>query len=239
VREYFLLCGCVGTDLDPASKDSPTEQGENREFTNGKPLCQSANRSRIYDGRRGPVGKPRPVTPRLPDFVEPMKAKLVGFMPPGGSWIYEIKFDGYRALVLRGGSETRIFSGNQKDLGGKFPEVKDSIAALDLQDAVIDGEIVALDEKNRSPFQLLQGFDKGQERPPIVFYAFDLLQLNGKELRLLPIEERKAKLEELLKKPPGCSQIFGLLYERYSRASGPGSDARIGRFDWQTRRFSV
>ena len=132
-----------------------------------------------------------------------MKAKLVDFMPSGGDWIYEIKFDGYRALALRGGSETRILSRNQKDLGSKFPEVKDSIAALDVQDAIIDGEIVALDEKGRSSFQLLQGFDTGQEKPPIVYYAFDLLQLNGKNLQNLPIEERKAKLEELLKKPPG------------------------------------
>ena len=91
--------------------------------------------------------KSRSATPaRLPDFVEPMKAKLVGSTPTG-DWIYEIKFDGYRALALRGGSETRIVSRNQNDLGGKFPEVKDSIAALDVQDAIIDGEIVALDEK--------------------------------------------------------------------------------------------
>jgi bifunctional non-homologous end joining protein LigD len=65
---------------------------------------------------------------RLPDFVEPMKAKLVGSKPSGGGWIYEIKFDGYRALAIRGGVETRILSRNQKDLGGKFPEVKDSIS---------------------------------------------------------------------------------------------------------------
>jgi bifunctional non-homologous end joining protein LigD len=140
---------------------------------------------------------------RLPDFVEPMKAKLVDSMPSGGGWIYEIKFDGYRALALRGGSETRILSRNQKDLGSKFPEVKDSIGALDIEDAIIDGEIVALDEKGRSSFQLLQGSDMGEQRSPIVFYAFDLLRLNGKEAQNLPIEERKAKLEELLKKPPG------------------------------------
>jgi ATP-dependent DNA ligase len=138
---------------------------------------------------------------RLPDFVEPMKAKLVDSVPTG-DWIYEIKFDGYRALALRGGGETRILSRNQKDLGGKFPEVKDSIAALDIEDAIIDGEIVALDEKGRSSFQLLQGFDMGQEKPPIVYYSFDLLRLNGKDLQNLPIEERKAKLEQLLKKPP-------------------------------------
>jgi bifunctional non-homologous end joining protein LigD len=132
-----------------------------------------------------------------------MKAKLVGSMPSSGGWIYEIKFDGYRALALRGGGETGIMSRNQKDLGGKFPEVRDSIAALDIQDAIIDGEIVALDEKGRSSFQLLQGFDMGQERPPIAFYAFDLLQSNGKNLQGLSIEERKAKLEELLKNTPG------------------------------------
>ena len=133
----------------------------------------------------------------LPDFVEPMKAQLVDSMRPG--WIYEIKFDGYRALALRCGGETRILSRNQKDMGGKFPEVSDSIAELDVQDAIIDGEIVALDDKGRSSFQLLQGFDMGQEKPPIVYYAFDLLRLNGKNLQNLPIEKRKAKLEELLK----------------------------------------
>jgi bifunctional non-homologous end joining protein LigD len=84
-----------------------------------------------------------------------MKAKLVGSMPSGGGWLYEIKFDGYRALALRGCSETRILSRNKKDLGGKFPEVMNSIAALDIQDAIIDGEIVALDEKGRSSFSVI------------------------------------------------------------------------------------
>jgi bifunctional non-homologous end joining protein LigD len=139
---------------------------------------------------------------RLPEFVEPMKAKLVDSIRPG-EWIYEIKFDGYRALALRGGNETRVLSRNEKDLGKKFQEIKDSIAALDVRDVIIDGEIVALDEKGRSSFQALQGFDMGQERPPSVFYAFDLLQLNGKDLRNLPIGGRKAKLENLLKKRPG------------------------------------
>jgi bifunctional non-homologous end joining protein LigD len=168
----------------------------------------------------------------LPDFVEPMKAKLVNSMPSSGDWIYESKFDGYRALALRG-SETRILSRNQKDLGGKFPEVKDSIAALDLQDAIIDGEIVALDEKGRSSFQLLQGFDMGQERPPIVFYAFDLLRLNGKDLQVLPVEERKAKLEELLKKSPGLIRYSAAftkdIPELLDRARNLGLEGLIGK----------
>ena len=177
--------------------------------------------------------KTRSATPaRLPDFVEPMKAKLVDSMPSVGNWIYEIKFDGYRALALRGGRETRILSRNQKDLGGKFPEVKDSIAALDIQDAIIDGEIVALDEKGRSSFQLLQGFDMGQERPPIVFYAFDLLRLNGKRPSRFTDRRTEGKAGRTAEKAAGCSPIFGLLHKRYSRASGPGSDTRTGRVDW-------
>jgi bifunctional non-homologous end joining protein LigD len=121
-----------------------------------------------------------------------MKAQLVDSIRPG-EWNYEIKFDGYRALALRGGSETRILSRNQKDLGKKFTKIRDSIAALDVQDAIIDGEIVALDDRGRPAFQLLQGFDMGLVRPPIVFYAFDLLRLNGQDLRNSPIEERKAE----------------------------------------------
>jgi bifunctional non-homologous end joining protein LigD len=172
-------------------------------------------------------------TARLPAFVEPMKAKLVGSIPSDGDWIYEIKFDGYRALALRGGGETRILSRNQNDLGGKFPEVKDSIAALDLQDAIIDGEIVALDEKGRSSFQLLQSLEMGQERPPLVYYAFDLLRLNGKDLQALPIEERKAKLEELLKKPPGAIR-YSISFtkdipELLERAGQLGLEGLIGK----------
>jgi hypothetical protein len=83
-----------------------------------------------------------------------MKAKLVDSLQPG-DWIYEIKFDGYRALALRGGNETRILSRNQKDLGKKFPEIVDAMAFPDVQDAVIDGEIVALDDRGRPSFQLL------------------------------------------------------------------------------------
>jgi bifunctional non-homologous end joining protein LigD len=69
---------------------------------------------------------------------------------------------------------------SSKDLGAKFPEIMVSIAELNAHDALLDGEIVGLDEKGRSSFQLLQAHDMGRERPPIFFYAFGLLQLNGK-----------------------------------------------------------
>jgi bifunctional non-homologous end joining protein LigD len=91
-------------------------------------------------------------TAPVPGFVAPMQAMLVDSIRPG-DWIYEIKFDGYRAVALRGGNETRILFRNEKDLGGKFQEVKAAVAGLNVQDAVIDGEIVALDDKGRSSFQ--------------------------------------------------------------------------------------
>jgi bifunctional non-homologous end joining protein LigD len=118
-------------------------------------------------------------------------------------------------------------------LGRKFPEVKDAVAALGVQDAVIHGEIVALDDKGRSSFQLLQDFDMGMVRPPIVFYAFDLLQLNGKDLQGLPIEERKAKLEALLEKPPGVIRysvsFTKKIEELLSRVRGLGLEGLIGK----------
>jgi bifunctional non-homologous end joining protein LigD len=149
-----------------------------------------------------------------------MKATLVDSIRPG-DWIYEIKLDGYRALALRGGNQTRILSRNQKDLGKRFQIIADSIAELAVQDAVIDGEIVALDDKGRPSFQLLQGFDMGLVRPPIVFYAFDLLRLNGQDLRGLPIEERKAKLAALLKNPPAAI--------RYSASFTENIDALLSK----------
>ncbi|HTO03921.1 MAG TPA: DNA polymerase ligase N-terminal domain-containing protein, partial [Opitutus sp.] len=146
--------------------------------------------------------KVKPGESRLtPKFIEPMKAQLVD-TPPDGDWIYEIKFDGFRAMAYRDRNGTRLLSRNDNDFAKKFPEVFDAIAALDVEDAVIDGEIVAIDEKGRSSFQLLQAYNLGQERPPIWFYAFDLLQLNGRDLRALPLTERKAELEQLLKGAP-------------------------------------
>ena len=91
-----------------------------------------------------------------------MKALLVE-SPPRGDWLYEIKFDGFRAIALKGGSEARLLSRNEKDFGAKFPEVLESISELNAKDAVIDGEIVALDQQGISSFQLLQAFELGEE----------------------------------------------------------------------------
>jgi len=97
---------------------------------------------------------------------------------------------------------------------------------------LIDGEIVALDNKGLSSFQLLQAFEMGQERPPI-FYVFDLLRLNGEDFRHLRVEERKAKLEKLLKKPPGIIRYSASIVnggeELLDRARELGLEGLIGK----------
>ncbi len=199
-KQWLLIK--AGEDMNPVSKkldDSSALSGKSmQELAKGDRVWQSKPSNQSSQSTKRKLSrKPAP----LPAFVEPMKAKLVDAMPPG-DWIYEIKFDGFRAEALRGGSEARLLSRNEKDLGGKFTEVMDSVSALDVRDAIIDGEIVALDERGHSSFQLLQAFEMGEKRPPIFYYAFDLLRLNGKSLLNLPVEQRKAQLEKLLQEPP-------------------------------------
>ncbi|MDQ3622608.1 MAG: non-homologous end-joining DNA ligase [Verrucomicrobiota bacterium] len=132
-------------------------------------------------------------------FIEPMKARLAEKPPSAGDWIYEIKFDGFRALALKDGKHVRLLSRNEKPLGDKFPEIVQALAGLGAEKAIIDGEIVALESDGRSSFQLLQAFELGEQRPPIFFYSFDLLHLNGKDFQKKPLGERKVELEQLLK----------------------------------------
>lgn len=121
-----------------------------------------------------------------------MLAKLVK-RPPAGDWIFEIKLDGYRALAFKNGKKVGLVSRNRNDLGGQFPEVMEAVSKLRSKDAILDGEIVALDETGRSSFHALQTAGVA-ERPAIYYYVFDLLRLNGRDLSQLPLVERKRRL---------------------------------------------
>ncbi|MDX1953174.1 MAG: non-homologous end-joining DNA ligase [Verrucomicrobiota bacterium] len=134
-------------------------------------------------------------------FLEPMKAKLATTLPSGKEWVYEIKFDGIRMLALKKKEGTILLSRNNKDLSERFQAVAGEISRLKCESAILDGEVVALDEKGRSSFQLLQSpLLRGSRVPAVVYYGFDLLALNGKSLMGLPLERRKEMLRELLPK---------------------------------------
>jgi bifunctional non-homologous end joining protein LigD len=166
---------------------------------------QNAGQPAGRDSARRRKGKPAsPGEPAAgpPHFIPPMKALGVDEVP-AGAWLSEIKFDGYRALgILQRGQPPRLWSRNEKPLEPDYPEIAAALAQLRCRDAIIDGEIVALDAQGRSHFQLLQQREVAEARPPICYYVFDLLRLDGRSYVNEPIERRRAALENLLKKPP-------------------------------------
>ena len=119
---------------------------------------------------------------------------------PVGNWLYELKFDGHRALAFKAGKEVRLVSRNRKSFDD-YPQIINALKLLTAKEATIDGEITALDDAGRSSFKLLQSYGKDKQTP-LVYYAFDLLFLDGTDLRSRPLIERRRLLANLLKKAP-------------------------------------
>ena len=143
--------------------------------------------------------------PREPEFVEPMAAREVSELPDEDGWIYEIKWDGYRALGLKHGETTRVISRNNRNLTRDFPAIGAALASLGAHTALLDGEIVALDPDGRPSFQSLQ--HRSSSTATIVYYAYDLLTLEDVDWRARPLAERKEKLGDLIAQLPSGSPI--------------------------------
>jgi bifunctional non-homologous end joining protein LigD len=143
-------------------------------------------------------GKDKPLaeTATMPAFVQPELCKLVERPPNGAGWAHEIKFDGYR-MQLRtqdGGAILKTRKG--LDWTERFPQIAEAGARL--PDAIIDGEIVALDQNGAPDFAGLQAALSDKKTEDLIFFAFDLLFSGGEDLRALPLAERKARLKTLL-----------------------------------------
>jgi len=126
-----------------------------------------------------------------------MAARVVEKLPEGGDWTYEVKFDGYRALLLKDGDRLQIRSRNDKDMTRTYPSIAAAGRRLQARQAIVDGEIVAVDEHGRPSFQALQ-HPSAHPRHTVVFYAFDLLHLNGVDFVGAPLHERRASLPDVL-----------------------------------------
>ena len=124
-------------------------------------------------------------------------ATLTDEIPRGKDWIFEIKYDGYRAVSFIENGKVKILSRNGLDFTQKFSSIASSLKKLDANAFVLDGEIVSFDEFGRSDFSLLQSSIK-QKKNNFYYCVFDLLALNGEDLRDLPLQKRKRKLERLL-----------------------------------------
>jgi bifunctional non-homologous end joining protein LigD len=162
---------------------------------------KSSAASALKEVSAAPVKRPMPLT------IHPMLAESVEKPFDGAEWLFEIKWDGYRAVAFIHAGKVRLVSRNQNDLTARYPELKDLPKFVHAREAILDGEVVALDEEGRASFSLMQqrtGFRPGGRRAaekadvPVLYYAFDLLYLDGYDWRRVPLEERKAKLASLL-----------------------------------------
>ena len=147
----------------------------------------------------GAVQKP------MPTVIHPMLAMPAAKAFDGPDWLFEIKWDGYRALAFIEGGRVRLVSRSQNDLTAQFPELSSLPQFVKAKSAILDGEIVALDEEGRPSFSLMQqrtGFQPGKRRLPrregvrVIYYAFDLLYLDGLDLRRVALEQRKQLLRD-------------------------------------------
>ncbi|HVT37202.1 MAG TPA: DNA ligase D, partial [Nevskiaceae bacterium] len=188
--------------------------------------------------RRAPAKMKRaPAMPAL-DELEPQLATLVDAAPGDeAGYVYEIKFDGYRVLASIDGGKARLRSRNQLDWTGTFATVARELEKLKCSDAILDGEICYVQDDGRTDFQHLQNVLHPQgarvDHRRIVYYVFDLLWLDGQDLRPLPLVQRKAQLTRLLGKRKGVvrfsEHLAGKVQDIFGHACRLGLEGVIGK----------
>lgn len=181
-----------------------------------------------------------------------MAPQFVARLPVGDAWRYEIKLDGYRVFVLKHQGTVRLISRNDKDLTATFPHIAQQATALAHETFLLDGEIVAVDDKGLPRFQLLQ-HRSTTARGRIVYYAFDILNLDGVQLTARPLSERRSRLQQVVTGSPiNISESFpgppeniievarqmrleGVVAKRLDSLYTPGDRT----LDWQKIRLNV
>ncbi|MFG3696033.1 DNA ligase D [Stutzerimonas stutzeri] len=133
----------------------------------------------------------------LPESIKPQLATLVESVPDG-DWRYEVKFDGYRIMARIDSGKVQLFTRNGHDWTAKMPQQAEALAALGLESAWLDGEVVVPNEDGTPDFQALQNAFEVGRSGTIVYYLFDLPYLNGMDLREVALEERRAALSQVL-----------------------------------------
>ncbi len=179
----------------------------------------------VKDLALSPQSSPSPVKRPMPTTIHPMLAESIDKPFDSEDWLFEIKWDGYRAVAFIDNGKVRLVSRNQNDLTARYPELKDLPQFIRAKTAILDGEVVALDEDGRASFSLMQqrtGFRPGGRKAaakadvPVLYYAFDLLYLDGYDWRRVPLEERKHKLASIL--VAGDSLRYSDHYEKQGKA---------------------
>src|SRR4051794_14414393 len=140
----------------------------------------------------------RPVRSRSkpPGFILPCQPALADRPPSGHGWLHKIKFDGYRVIARKDGEQVRLWARTTGDYSKAFTRIRDAVAALPVNSAVLDGEAILLRADNTSDFEALRS-RKGQAEAILV--AYDLMEMDGKDVRPEPLEERRKRLAPIEK----------------------------------------
>jgi bifunctional non-homologous end joining protein LigD len=166
-------------------------EARDREWQSNREAANSPTRKPLAVASDKPLDELRLLPASKLKFIPPMLAKPVSRLPEGHNWQYEIKLDGYRALVSKKNDDITLFSRRGRSLNERFATIVGAFRTLP-NGTILDGEIVALDEQGRPHFNALQ---HAKESAPLYFYAFDVLAYEGKELLQLPLSARRTVLE--------------------------------------------
>jgi bifunctional non-homologous end joining protein LigD len=195
------------------------------------PAAKSASKSKKADSPAAGVAGARKAA--FPAPFTPEMATLVDEVPAGEDWIHEIKYDGYRLVVMLRKGEVKLITRNGNDWTDRFPDAARALSSLPADSAVLDGELVVLTRKGTTSFQALQNALGGGRGAELVFYAFDLTYLDGMDLRGAPLVERKEALRALLAREGGAvrfsDHILGSGAEFYRQACSMGLEGIISK----------
>jgi bifunctional non-homologous end joining protein LigD len=200
----------------------------------GRSMEAIANaRDRVWDSQKGEIaGDPQPTQPAkkvtatllpgarkraIPSNITPQLATLVDKPPDGSEWLHEIKYDGYRLLARVEKGKARLITRNGLDWTAKFPALARTMAALPVETALVDGELVALAVDGATSFADLQDRIATGRTDDLVFFAFDLLYRDGYDLTGAVLEDRKAALAEIV--PHGSAGV--IRYSDHQQGRGP------------------
>ena len=188
---------------------------------------RSTAKSGAKKGGVSPTGLTGAKKAALPKEPEPELATLVDEVPPGTDWLHEIKYDGYRLLVTLDGGTVRMLTRKANDWTSRFPGLAPRFKRLPARQAVLDGELVVLTRQGTTSFQMLQNAIHASTQDELVFYAFDLLYLDGYDLRGAPLIERKELLRALF---AGFPDSDALRYSDHVVGNGKAFHAQACRF---------
>ncbi len=206
------------TALEPDSVLSGM-QGKRRRLA-GKKSAPAASAASISDPQR----LRRAVKAAMPASMKPQLATLVEAAPESDDWLNEFKFDGYRVLVRLKDGHATLFTRAGNDWTSKWASLARACEGLPARQAWLDGEVVALDEAGRISFQLLQNWARAGQKVSLSCYLFDLMYLDGVDLRKSPLAERKQLLRELMQDQPKSGP---LLFSEHIQGHGPEVYAQV------------